>query len=245
MKNQIKPILLGFILVGYCFSTTYGQKTDAIYIGQKHRHFINEYAQTQESLVISYNEKMVLSEENLKDLKHATWAFGNGDELLKSNQEGSTLKDYVFSIPGEYTLSIDMATAYLETQNGTCFHPSLPGTILLKVVPYQLTFDVESVIISAPIKAGKETSGTQLQINVYLTSFNGLGLEYDQELKTAGIRTSIKGKTVGNVHLTPGINRLVFDLEGKVEQSNTFISFDFTDVATGNIISYALPYAIN
>ena len=221
-------------------NVSYAQQTESITIGSnEHNHSENEFAKTTGNLTISYTEKIPFDDRSLTDLQNASWTISNEKGFVKQGR-GVDLANYVFNTPGNYTVDFSISQAFTKIQN-SCYHPSLPSKLLLEVKPYRLTFNFDTFKLSNEITAGADVTGSQLSVKAKLESFTGSPLLYNQEMRTAGIQTTVVGKV--NTELLPGNNTVTFDLEGTVKNPNTYIVFDFID-AKDDIQSYSLTKPI-
>ncbi|MEY3443881.1 MAG: hypothetical protein RLZZ519_2162 [Bacteroidota bacterium] len=154
---------------------------------------------------------------------------------------GSSLLNFVFSQPGDYTVQIEDNHSHNPQE---CDHGTLPTEILVTVSGKKMVFDFEHVSFSAPVNNGN-VSGTVLSVPVTIDTYDGNPLLFEQNtIKTAGVGTNIIAiPTQNSISLNPGMHILTYTLSGAVNRP-TFVMFDFVDV-NGKVQSFALTQEIH
>lgn len=170
----------------------------------------------------------------------ATWEIEDAGGTI-INGVGNSLNDYVFSIPGSYTISIQENVTF---EPGSCQHNACPDMIQLKVTNTRMTFHHNEITFSEPIRVEVETQGTVMNVPVTIERYNAfLPLEYTYtEVKSAGIQTDITAELMQGTVLTEGKQTLVYQLNGKAHKP-AYLMFDFIDI-NGMVQSYAMQQPV-
>jgi hypothetical protein len=236
--------LITLLLVVMTFFSGYGQHFMPGFINQAQSKKLNPDLPPPPEITISYNEKIVFDPYMVDGFDSISWTILGENDFTYSGENLQQLKNYTFSIPGNYTIHFQTGNIHPIEPLNSCNHTICSNIINLTVTKYKLTFLKESVVLSETINAGIETTGIQLTVNVKLDSYDGTGIGYDYPLTTSGVSTTISGTLNQPVQLNPGINTVTYQLSGKVHFSNTYISFDFTDNIKGIIWTYSLMNSI-
>jgi hypothetical protein len=189
----------------------------------------------QSEYKISYNEKINLGSKNQNIV------FSISDSKSPTRLIGNEINDYVFQNPGEYTIFVQDKTKHKTTE---CEHAQLPKKITVKVSPFKIKFDANTISFSQPIEKNKETTGTVLSIFVNIETYNHQSVVLDlSPVNSAGIGTSIIANLDKRFAVLPeGIHNISYLLTGKVTE-NSYLMFDFVE-PNGNIQSVAMTNPI-
>ncbi len=166
------------------------------------------------------------------------WEMISSAGKLVKKGTGS-IANIFFQQPGNYMLKLTDTTPHNPND---CNHAHFPDQLNVKVSPYYMVFDLNTVKTSRTLTGGS-AKGTLVTVNVDFDSFDKQTASYNRSFATAGVGTTIIGKLKnGEVTLQPGNSTLEFVLEGNATTGN-YIMIDFTDI-NGEIQSYGLTQKI-
>lgn len=200
-----------------------------------HIKAVNMNDQDPEKKIISVYDKFSYSFE-----ESISWTIRNANTLSVIANGTGSIENLNFPVAGIYEIEYkDLATVHNE-----CNHGDEQEKIILEVNTIQLKFDFNSLQIRNQIFGGQEQSGNELSIDAYLNTADNQNIVYNNpHFTSAGVGTTIEGKTDGSsILLYPGLNHIVFRLSGQAT-SGTYIMFDFIDL-NNQTISYYLPLPI-
>lgn len=200
-------------------------------------------------LPTGHNQK-ILNQEEIEDVqltfgqtldlkpipKEVTWVIKGDNSLFTGS--GNELNKHIFSIPGNYIITIRENHSNVE---GECYHTNLPNVIKLNVSPVKMLFHKDELALSKTIKKGTSTEGITLSIPVTVTTFRNQEVinYYDYtSVKTSGVGTQISATLSSSTKLKQGKQLLHYNLSG-VAQEEAYIMFDFTDI-NGQVQTIAL-----
>lgn len=193
--------------------------------------FFNNLIISQNSMTISYNEKINLGEVAKEFQFHVTGEFGN--TILT----GTEINDYKFANPGKYIIKL-VTEKHLE--DNKCDHDVLPDSIIVNVSRVKMIFDGSKMTFSSPIRKNIDTQGIILSIPVSVNTFNHKSTSIvPKVVNSAGVGTSISGVLLNDVsELKEGTYTFRYRLSGVVTE-NSYLMFDFMD-SNKNIQSFSL-----
>lgn len=197
----------------------------------------------QNQLRISYNHHVDLNQLGLHATDSFDWEIRNANNEVVVNQSFGNIKSYVFSLPGEYTLSISNISAQ---QPSECNHSRNPETWSISVSHYQVKFDVQQLNFSSSLTTENLQNGLFVDVPVTLTIFSDSTQAIDlKEMKVmvqgVGCQISVT-RSVQQTNLTPGQHHLQFTLKGN-SIKHSYIMIDFID-QNGTISTYYHPQSL-
>lgn len=166
-------------------------------------------------------------------------------EILDKNQKvvrngrGSSLAQYTFDKPGDYTINIELDPSVYREQLSKCTHSDMPSKILLKVVPFRLVYHIEDMKISSQLKGGnQEGSYITIPVDFYTSGETPFSLS-KLFVKSVGIEANLIGAPSTSENLSKtGKYDIRFNLKGTL-LSGSYIMLNFIDAAENDItISY-------
>jgi hypothetical protein len=197
----------------------------------------------QNKLRISYNHHIDLNQLGLHSTDAFDWEIRNENNEVVVNQSFGNIDAYVFSLPGEYTISISNISAL---QPSECHHSRLPESWAISVSAYDLTFDVQNLSFSKTLTTENLQNSLILDVPVTLTIFSDSSQSIDlNDLKVmvqgVGCQISVS-RSQQQLNLTPGQHHLQYTLKGNsIKQS--YIMIDFVD-QNGAISTYYHPQSL-
>jgi hypothetical protein len=155
-----------------------------------------------------------------------TWTISHEGSFVNQGRGGDFL-NYVFAIPGEYSILINENHVHTTED---CGHHSLPSEIQVSVSNRKMIFDFEHATFSAPLNS-LGISGLTLSVPVSVESYDGSSFLFEQsEIPSVGVGTNITAIPMERSKvLTPGNHILKYSFSGGVDKP-TYVMFDFVDV---------------
>jgi hypothetical protein len=188
----------------------------------------NSIESETESIIISFNQKF-----NFPLSENTSWSIINQkDNKIIGNGVGY-IAGFNFVEPGKYVLNIIDNTVHNPAE---CNHSHVPSNILIEVSDMEMIFDFNTIQFSQEIIGGQELQNVVLSIEVDFKHYNNQPTEFSNSVRSAGVDANITGSISAKQILTPGKNKLVYQLSGSAAK-NTYIMFDFIDV-NGQIQTY-------
>jgi hypothetical protein len=156
------------------------------------------------------------------------------DNLVLS---GGQMNNHIFETPGIYKIT---HSEIKTTSDKECNHLAYPKVIIIKVSPIKMEFDFSTLTINKTIEGGVDIEGTELSLNVNLKSYTNESILFSNgKIESAGVGSTIKGQLINALTLKPGINKVVYKLQGSASK-DTFIMLDFIDI-NEQVQSYYYP----
>lgn len=201
------------------------------------------FGHEQNHFFISFDEKINLNQLGLHPTDSFDWEIRNANNTLVVNQSFGSIDSYIFSLPGEYTLSISNISAQ---QPSECNHSRNPETWSISVSHYQVKFDVQQLNFSSSLTTENLQNGLFVDVPVTLTIFSDSTQAIDlKEMKVmvqgVGCQISVI-PSVQQTNLTPGQHNLQFTLKGN-SIKHSYIMIDFID-QNGTISTYYHPQSL-
>ncbi len=188
----------------------------------------NSIESETESIIISFSQKF-----NFTLNENTTWSIINQkDNKIIGNGVGS-IAGFKFIEPGKYILNVIDNSVHNPAE---CNHSHLPSNLLIEVSDKEMIFDFNTIQFSTEIIGGQELRNVVLSIEVDYRHFSNQSFEFSSSVRSAGVDANINGIMSPKQILTPGKNKLVYQLTGSAAK-NTYIMFDFIDV-NGQIQTY-------
>lgn len=233
-------LILGFFLliISLCVQAQEGPR----YFGLAYQQ-INPNAQTL-TLSESYGFTLLEYLEGSEFLENTPWRIldQKARKLLEQGL-GESLVDFSFDQPGNFVIELDVAATH-NAHDNTCFHPDIPDVIALTILPSKLSYDLESVKISGPLRGGVDLSGVMLSIRITVESLEDSLISIPKTILGVGVENHLKGYlSEAFYQVEKGDYFIQYTLEGTVK-SGTFIGIQFEDLA-GKHSVYLLPEAID
>lgn len=150
---------------------------------------------------------------------------------------GSEINDYVFSKPGNYTITSETSVPFTK---GDCNHQSFPKIIEIVVGRSKMKFDASQIQFSESIIKNKDMEGATFTIPVFIETYDHKPIVLNNDVvNVAGIGSSLTAKLdTSTLELSEGLHILSYTLSGKVSE-NAHLMFDFIK-SDGTIQSVAL-----
>jgi hypothetical protein len=197
----------------------------------------------QNKLQIPFNHHIEFNQLGLHSTDSFDWEIRNKNNEVIANQNLGNISSYVFTLPGEYELSITNIT---EQQPSECNHSRLPLSWEIRISPFDVTFDVQNLSFSKSLTTENLQSSLTLIVPVSIGIHSDFIQLFDlQELKVMvqGVGCAITVTQSGQENLVKtGLHNLQFTLKGNsIKQS--YIMIDFID-QNGTITTYYHPQSL-
>lgn len=190
--------------------------------------FQNSIESETESIIISFSQKF-----NFPLNENTSWSIVNQkDSKIIGNGVGS-IAGFDFVEPGTYILHIIDNSVHNPAE---CNHSHFPSNLLIEVSEMEMIFDFNSIQFSQELIGGQELQDIEMSIEVDFKHYKNQPTEFSNYVRSAGVDANITGSISAKQILTPGKNKLVYQLSGSAAK-NTYIMFDFIDV-NGQIQTY-------
>ena len=184
---------------------------------------------------IAFGETLEASLEKME--QGTTWTItGPASAGALVVGSGDDLRRFVFNSPGTYSVGVQAASHV----PGACEHAQVFDRVVVHVSPVRMTFNLEGVRLSEPIRSGQPTEHIKLQVPVEVAVYDGSVAEIElADVRTAGVGTSVVAHSnSAKLSLASGPHVLEYGLTGKVD-GEAYIMFDLVD-NIGRVIGYSL-----
>ena len=172
--------------------------------------------------------------------ENSQWTVINQkDQKTLANGIGSIDK-LTFTEPGIYLIQLTDNKVHNPNE---CDHDHSPSSLIVEVSSMEMIFDFNSIQFSQELIGGLELQNIEMSIEVDFKHYNNQPTEFSNSVRSAGVGANITGIISAKQTLTPGKNKLVYQLSGSAAK-NTYIMFDFIDV-NGQIQTYYHTSKIN
>lgn len=172
--------------------------------------------------------------------ENSQWTVINQkDQKTLANGIGSIDK-LTFTEPGIYLIQLTDNKVHNLKE---CDHDHSPSSLIVEVSSMEMIFDFSSIQFSQGIIGGQEFQNIEMSIEVDFRHYNNQSTEFSNSVRSAGVGANIIGNLSAKQILTPGKNKLIYQLSGSAAK-NTYIMFDFIDV-NGQIQTYYHTSKIN
>ena len=234
MKIQINKILSGFLLSCLLSIMSMAHAQDDSQ---------NIFSEQEQAHYIYFGDSIGMEILNDMELTNLSIIVKNDNDELVAQLNESTLKEFVFSTPGNYKIELS-SDHVLEKSDKECNHLVHNRIISLLVLPYHLQFDFNKMNFSTELIGGKDMTSALLSIPVEVKIYSGASVNLEKlKFLTAGVNTTLEGITKSDdLILNPGVNLISYQMKGQVS-NNTFIMFDFLD-NYGLVHSFGYPTKI-
>jgi hypothetical protein len=144
---------------------------------------VNNAVFAQTVFRISYNQKIELGKVD----ENTTFTISDANNAIQV--KGNKINDFVFKIPGNYSIKVQEPTYHNKNE---CEHYLLPKIIVVEVSTYKMKFDASTMYFSKPIQKNKDTNTIVLSIEVTVETYNHKPIEMNTSpVNSAGIGTNI------------------------------------------------------
>lgn len=201
------------------------------FVGKERLSGIATYAAGIKEFTIPFRTSIPLDQTTFDVIQTADWVL-TGENINQNGAGSLTLSQYVFEIPGEYTVEI-IPPASTPPSSNICGEIAIPTLFVVHVLPCKWTINTNSITYSHPIEAGIEMTGESLDVDVVLESYQNQSQNFDWIVRASGVECSLGGQLSSPVILQPGTTRVQFLLQGKVTHPQTYIGIEFIDTITG------------
>lgn len=165
------------------------------------------------------------------------WTISLVDTYDNLVLRGGQMNNHIFETPGIYKIT---HSEVKTSSDNECNHIAYPKVMIIQVSPIKMEFDFSTLIINKTIEGGVDIEGAELSLNVNLKSYTNESILFSNgKIESAGIGSTIKGQLTNALTLKPGINKVVYKLQGSASK-DTFIMLDFFDI-NEQVQSYYYP----
>ena len=149
-------------------------------------------------------------------------------KIIADDSQGSFFS-YVFSAPG--TFYVEIINVESE-QNHVCSNHGFSGNLKISVSPVKISFDVQSIVFSAPLTAENLASSVEISLPVTVSYYdNSISKIAIEEVKVSfqGVDCNVDcGHTEPGQKLIAGQSLIHFKASGIVPKG-TYVMLDFID----------------